>query len=689
MNREEAEIRAKKLREEIDDLRYRYHVLDDPRVTDDIYDSLMHELREIEEAFPDLKTPDSPTQRVGGKPLDAFRKVRHKIPMLSFNDAFSQDEVREWESRLKKRAPNTQWEYMCELKLDGLATSLIYVDGKLTCGSTRGDGQVGEDITENLKTIRAIPLQLNIALKHTELFPKPLVERLRRALKKVRRIEVRGEAVMPKRAFQQLNTERKRQGLTPFANPRNAAAGSLRQLDPKVAAERSLDWYAYTLVTDLGQKTHYEGHLLCAMLGFQIHPEMEVVKDLVGVFSFFERIKAKRATLPFEIDGVVVQINENEIFERMGIVGKAPRGAIAYKFSAKEATTEVLNITVQVGRTGILTPVAELKPVKVGGVVITHATLHNMEEIKRLGVQIGDTVVVQRAGDVIPKITQVIKKLRTGREKAFHMPRRCPVCGSRVERKMISAGGEKGAAYVCTNRACYAQQLRRIQHFASKAAFDIEGLGPKIVKKFIDAGLITDPADLFHLRAGDIAVLEGFAEKSAQNIYESIQKRKTIPLNRFIYALGIPHVGEETAADLARYFGSLDRLQEASREELISLGDIGEIIAESIVEFFQDKKHRRLISCLLEAGVQIEGGTTPVKRTALTGKKVAITGTLRTLTREQAKEKIREAGGDWVSSVSKNTDYVVVGENPGSKYVKAKKLGITLLSEQDFLQLLR
>ena len=690
MEKQEAKIRAEKLREEINELRYRYHVLDDPRITDDVYDSLVRELISIEKEYPEFFATDSPTQRVGGEPLDEFQKVKHDVPMLSFNDAFSEEEMKDWETRLKKLQPGAHWEYMCELKFDGLATSLVYENGILHSGSTRGNGVIGENITENLKTIRAIPLKLNLELWHAEHFPKNLISRLKKALEKNSIIEVRGEALMSSAAFKKVNEEQGKRGLAEFANPRNAAAGSLRQLDPKITATRKLDWYAYNLITDLGQTTHEEVHLICALLGFQTHKEVSIAKNLNEVFKFHSYVNKIRQKLPFEVDGIVVQINDNDLYSKLGFVGKAPRAGIAYKFSAKKATTVVEGIKVQVGRTGALTPVAELRPVKVAGITISHSTLHNMDEINRLGLKIGDTVVVERAGDVIPKVIEVLKHLRMGKEKEFHMPKKCPICGSVVEKKMISSGLEKGVAHMCANKKCYAQRLRQIRHFTSKHAFDMEGVGPKVIEKFFQEGLISDPADLFTLKPVDMEVLERFAEKSAQNIFDSIQGKKIVSLGRFIYSLGILHIGEETAIDLANHFGSLEKLMGASLEEIDDIPNVGTAMAESIYQYFQNKESQKYIEKLLKAGVEI---ATSDKRQAtsdkLKGKKIVVTGVLETLSREEAKEKIRNAGGDWVNSISKNTDYVVAGENPGSKFHKAKKFGVKILSEKEFLELLK
>lgn len=692
MTKTEAKIRANKLRTQIDDLRYRYHVLDDPKVTDEVYDSLTKELRALEGEYPELQTKDSPTHRVGGKALDKFQKVRHEKRMLSLNDAFSEEEMQDWENRLKKLQPGKSWHYVCELKFDGLATSLVYENGVFVQGATRGDGFVGEDVTNNVKTIRAIPLRLNLELKHAEKFPANLKNRVASALEKTKRIEARGEVLMSKKAFA---------GLSGFANPRNAAAGSIRQLDPKITASRKLSWYGYQLMTDLGQQTHEEEHLICMMLGFPVDKHTEVFSSLTDIYRFRKEIEQKRSELPFEVDGIVAQVNELSIFNKFGVVGKAHRGSVAYKFAAKKATTIIEDIKVQVGRQGNLTPVAVLRPVKVGGVTISRASLHNEDEIERLGVKIGDTVVIQRAGDVIPQVVEVLPKMRTGKEKKFTMPEKCPICGSATERRSIALGYEgnprvaaedssrSGAVTVCTSKKCFAQQLRQIRHFTSKAAFNMEGVGPKILKKFFEKGLIRGPEDLFKLTPGDISPLERFEQKSAQNIFDSIQSRKEITLPRFIYALGILHVGEETAIDLAQHFGSIEKLQTASFEELDHIENIGPAVARSIFEYFQDKRNKKYIEELKKAGVRLKYQRPNIKNQKLKDLKIVVTGTLGSMSREEAKAAVRKAGGDWVSSVSKNTDYVVVGENPGSKAEKASLLGVKILSEKQFLNLIK
>lgn len=687
MDKTEAKKRAEKLREQIEELRYRYHVLDDPKVTDDVYDALARELKGLETEFPQIISADSPLQRVGGKPLDKFVKVTHTARMLSLNDAFSEEEMQEWETRLRKLEPGSSLEFFCELKFDGLATSLIYENGILVRGATRGDGFVGEDITQNLKTIRSIPLRLNLELKRAESLPKNLRTVLQKNLQKTKTIEVRGETLMSRQAFAELNRAQEKNGEVVFANPRNAAAGSVRQLDPQISASRKLSWNAYSLVADLGQQTHEEEHLICSALGFVVDKHVKVAKSLAEVFTYQQEVLKMRDKLPFEIDGVVIQVNNRKLFQRFGVVGKAPRGSIAFKFAAKKATTVIENIIVQVGRQGNLTPVAVLRPVEVGGVTVARASLHNEDEIKRLGIKIGDTVVIQRAGDVIPQILEVLPKMRSGKEKNFNMPKKCPVCGFPVERQMISSATEKGAALVCTNRHCPAKNLRAITHFVN--AYEIYTIGPKIIERFKDEGLITDAADIFNLKKEEIQGLDRFGEKSADNIIASIQQHKKVSLSKFIYALGILHVGEETAIDLAENFGSLEKLEKATFEQIDSIPNIGGAVAKSLHQFFQDKHNLEFVHKLLDAGVVITHDPIIKKKTALTGKKVVVTGTLESLSRDQAKDLVRKSGGDWVSSVSKNTDYVVVGSEPGSKADKANALGVKILDEKEFLKLLK
>lgn len=682
MTKQEAKKRINKLRKVIIHHRYLYHVLDKPEISDAALDSLKHELFQLEERFPELITPDSPTQRVGGRALDKFAKVRHKKPMLSLQDAFEPKELSDWQERIQKlilrEKPASlagKLDYFAELKIDGFAISLVYRNGILFTGSTRGDGKTGEDVTQNLKTIESIPLKLII---HQEL--PSLIENKTKQLIKKGEIEIRGEVYMTKAAFEKVNQEQEKKGLSLYANPRNTAAGSIRQLNPKIAADRQLNFLAYTLVTDLGQKTHEEEHQITRALGFKTD-KGEYCRDLEEIVKFREKINKKREKLVYQIDGLVVQVNSNRVFEKLGIVGKAPRGAIAFKFAAKEATTVVEDIIVQVGRTGALTPVAKLKPIQIGGVLVSRATLHNEDEIKRLDVRIGDTVIVQRAGDVIPDIIRVIKNMRTGQEKKFRMPQRCPICKGKVVRPK----GE--AVHRCVNKKCAIIRRRQISHFVSKNAFDIEGLGPKIVEQLMEQGLISSPADIFTLEEGDLVPLERFDKKSASNLINAINKSRKVGLARFIFALGIRHVGEETAVNLATHFGSLKRLQKAKLDDLLKVKDIGEIVAKSLFEWFNDRNNQKLINQLIREGVKIEKQKT-VKR-KLSRITFVLTGQLKKFTRDEAKDRIRELGGDISSSVSKETDYVVVGEEPGLKYEKARKLGVRIIKEKEFLKMIQ
>ena len=671
--KKQAQDRVKKLRDEINELRYRYHVLDDPKITDDVYDSLTSELKEIEKRYPEFKTAESPTGRIGGQPLEKFKKISHPSRMLSLNDVFEQQELLDWYERIKKLLEtNKSLEFYCDLKMDGLAVELMYQNGCLETGSTRGDGQIGEDVTQNLKTIEDIPLVLN---------------------NKSGQLVVRGEAFIGKKEFARLNKEQSKRENKIFANPRNVVAGSIRQLNPRITASRKISFFSYG-VYGSGEEflkkfpTKQSEHQFLRKLGIKTNPEGKICRSIEEVMEYHKHWIKHREELDYEIDGIVVVVNGNRLFQRLGVVGKAPRGAIAFKFAAKKAVTIVENIIVQVGRQGNLTPVAVLKPVKVGGVTISRASLHNEDEIQRLGLKIGDTVVVERAGDVIPQVAEVLPKLRSGEEKPFNMPKKCPVCGCPTERRLISEKENKGAATVCTNKHCPAKNLKAIEHLVS--AFEIYEIGPKIVERFKDEGLITDAADLFTLKKEDIQGLERFGEKSADNIIASIDEHRKVSLAKFIYALGILHVGEETAIDLADHFGSLDKLSSASFEELDSIENIGGAVAKSIFEYFKDKHNLEYIHRLMKNGVIVsKQDTVNSKQGKLSGKKVVVTGTLESLSREEAKKAVRQAGGDWTLSVSKNTDYVVVGSEPGSKYEKAQKLGVKILSEKEFLNLLK
>jgi len=686
LTKSEAKKRIEKLRKLINYHRYLYHVLDRQEISEAALDSFKKELFDLEQKFPEFITPDSPTQRVGGKPLEKFGKVRHPFPMLSLNDAFSREDMEDWRDRNSKLLEKEEIEkidFYCEPKLDGLAIELVYKDGVLKTGSTRGDGIFGEDVTQNLKTIEAIPLKLREIDEVVEELEREGLKAIAKRIKKskLKEVIVRGETIVTKKEFEKVNREQEKKNLPTFANPRNMAAGSIRQLDPKITAKRRLDSNTYILITDFGQKTHEEAHKILKTLSFKTNNKYnKYCENLAAIFEYHDLWQKNREKLPYEIDGVVVTINENEIFEKLGVVGKAPRGAIAFKFPLKQSETIVKDIKVQVGRTGSITPVAILKPVEVGGVIISRATLHNEDEIKRLGVKIGDTAIVGRAGDVIPDIIKVLPELRTGKEKEFKMPKKCPVCGT----KIIRPEGEVVSR--CPNPKCPAKQRRYFHFFVG--AFNIMGLGPKIVERLIDEGLISDPADLFLLKEGDLLSLERFAEKSAQNLIEAIQSRRKIDLLRFIYALGIRNVGEETAQDLAEYFGSIEKLKNASLEELQKVTDIGPVVAQSIYRFFREKRNSDFIEKLKKVGVEIITEGKP-KYQPLKGKTFVLTGALETITREGAKEKIRLLGGEISESVSKKTDFVIVGKEPGSKFEKAKKLGVKTIEEKEFLKLLK
>jgi len=683
MKKEEAKKRIEKLRKLIDHHRYLYHVLDKEEISDSAHDSLKNELFELEMQFPDLITPDSPTQRIGGKPLDVFEKVEREKKMYSFNDAFSRVDMDNWENRNKKLLSEKDVvEYYCEPKLDGLAIELFYKNGSLEIGSTRGDGKVGENVTQNIKTIEPIPLRIREEkeiieeLKKEKLFD--VVDSIEK--KGLREVIVRGEAIITKKEFIKTNKERDRQGLPLYANPRNLAAGSIRQLDSKITAERNLDADVYSLASDFGQKTHEEEHRILKVLGFKTNNKYNrLCKNMNEVFDFYTYWQKNREKLPYEIDGLVVSINNNGIFEKLGVVGKAPRGAIALKFPLMQATTIVEDIKVQVGRTGAMTPVALLKPVEINGVTISRATLHNEKEIERLGLKIGDTVVVGRAGDVIPEISKVFPELRTGKERKFHMPERCPSC----ETKLVKP--EKEVVWRCPNPQCFSRKIRWFSHFVSRGAFNIDGLGPKIVEKFIEEGLLSDPSDLFDLKEGDIFPLERFADKSAKKIVDNIQKRKEVSFSRFIYSLGIRNVGQKNSSTLSKKFKSIEDLSKSSINDLENISDVGPIVAKSIIEWFKDEDNIRFLKKLKERGVKYYFEKFKNK---FSGKKFVITGTMEKMSRELAKEKIISLGGEISEAISKNTDYLVLGDNPGSKYEKARELGIRIIKEKEFLKMI-
>lgn len=626
-------------------------------VEESVEDSLKKELFDLETLHPELVTPDSPTQRVGGKPLEQFEKFTHPSRMLSLLDAFSHDDMEDWLARLKRINPKAgDSGYYVELKLDGLAIELVYRDGHLAVGATRGDGTIGENVTQNLRTVEAVPLNISI-LKY----------------KNINDVVVRGEVFITKKEFARITKTED------YANPRNLAAGSIRQLDPKITASRKMDSYAYSLITDLGQGTHEKEHAILHELGFKTNPHNKYCKDLKEVQEFRDYWEQHRETLNYEIDGIVVQINDEAMFRKLGVIGKTPRGAIAYKFSPREATTKLLDIIVSVGRTGTLTPVAVLEPVEIGGTTVSRATLHNEDEIKRLDVKIGDTVVVGRAGDVIPDIKKSIVELRTGKEKVFKFPAKCPAC----EGPVIRQGSE--VAYKCVNKSCPAIKREAMYHFISKGALDIDGVGPKVIDALMDAGLIRDSADLFKLEKRDFLNLDRFAEKSAENAITAISAKKTIALDRFIYALGIPHVGTETAVDLARQFGTLEKITSATFEDLEKIKDIGGVVAKSIYEWF--RHNAKLLEKFKKIGVCVLKTESTQKSSKLKNKTFVFTGTLESISRESAEQLVRSHGGDTSSFVSKTTSYVVVGSEPGSKAEKAKKLGVKIIEEKEFLKL--
>ena len=698
MNLKEARIRIKKLRDEIKRANHAYHTLDEELISDATYDSLARELISIERQFPKFKIPNSPTERVGGIPLEKFQKVYHEKPMISLNDAFSRDDVEKWFLRLKNyftKLPsgipdNLFSDFYCELKIDGLAIELIYQNGIFVKGITRGNGLVGEDVTQNLKTISAIPLKI-LSEERVKKNLRVLERDPSRFETAPRHLVVRGEIFLTKEEFNRINIEQKKKEEKLYANPRNVAAGSIRQLDPKITASRKLDSFQYAIVTDIGQKTHEEEHILLEAYGFKTNKHNKRVNGIDEVFAFRDYWETHREQLEYEIDGTVIIINNNKYFESAGIIGKAPRAAIAYKFIPREKTTILKNITIQVGRTGVLTPVAELVPVNVGGTRVSRATLHNYNEIQRLGIRIGDTVVVTRAGDVIPKITRVITNLRVGKEKEFVMPDYCPIDGSKIKKE--------GALYKCSSPLCGARHRENIYHFVSRTAFDIRGLGPKIIDAFLDAGLIADAADLFTLQKDDIAVLNRFGEKSAENIVKELASKKEIPLHKFLFGLGILQIGEETSIALAKHFplrergNSLEvlakRYKNLTRDDLEKVSDIGPKVAESIYTWFHMTRNIKFVEKLGRVGIKISNARATQKKNAkIASKTFVLTGTISSLSRDEAKAKIRELGGEISESVSPNTDFVVAGENPGAKYGMAKKLGIKIVNEAEFLELL-
>jgi DNA ligase (NAD+) len=665
---DQAKQRIEKLRAEINHHNYRYYVLDSPEISDAEYDELMRELKALEEEHPQLLTPDSPTQRVGAAPVEAFGVVEHPLPLLSLGNAFSKEELAAWYKRTSKLIAGEKFDFAGEHKIDGLAVALTYIDGKLATGATRGDGLHGEDITQNLKTIRSIPLSV----------PGDAPPRF----------EVRGEVFLPRAGFEKLNRERAEEGLPLFANPRNAAAGSVRQLDPRITAKRPLDIYIYMLGYAEGKATpptHWETLEYLKSLGFKVNPKNELLTSIEQVEGYYSKWEERRESLPYEADGIVVKINQLDLQERLGDIGHEPRWAIAYKFPAIQGTTRLIDIGISVGRTGTLNPYAILEPVSVGGVTIKQAALHNEDDIRRKDIRIGDTVVVQRAGEVIPQVVEPVTSKRTGREKIFKMPKRCPVCGAEA----IKPEGE--AMYRCTNAACPAQAQQRIEHFASRGAMDIRGIGESQSVTLFNKGLAKDAADLYKLeeKREELLKLEHTGEKSVDNLLKAIRASKDRPLARVIFALGILHIGEEMAEILASHFGSIDRLASASREELLAIPSVGPKIAESILAFFRQKENRGIIQRLKDAGVKLEEKKAKPKELPLAGLEFVITGKLEAFSRQEAEAKIKALGGTTKDNVTKKTTYLVIGADPGgTKLTKAQELGTKLLTEEELTRLL-
>lgn len=666
----------KKLREKIKKLNYEYFVLDQSQVAETVRDSLKRELKSLEEQFPDLVTPDSPTQRVGSALSGRFKKIPHLTRKWSLQDVFNEEEITDWSERAQKLLPDEKIEFIGELKIDGLNITIQYEKGKLVRALTRGNGIIGEEVTHTIRAIESIPLKLEEEVT----------------------IEISGEVYMTKKAFKKMNQEMQSAGDEPFANPRNAAAGTVRQLDPSVAASRHLDAFFYSLgKSDLGENLEKEpqsqSHLLeyFKKLGIKTNPYHKMLstcEDMVQYRRHFEKI---REELPYEIDGIVIKVNKFEYCKRLGYTGKAPRFAVAFKFAAQQATTQIEDIQIQVGRTGVLTPVAHLKPVEVSGVTISRATLHNEDEIQRKDVRIGDTVIVQRAGDVIPEVVEVLKDLRTGHEKKFHFPKHCPVCNAQGERK----NGE--AAYRCINSNCFAQKSERLFHFVQRNALNIEGLGEKIILKLLEEGVVADPADIYTLKKEDLMSLPFFKEKKTQNILDAIEKSKEITLDRFIFGLGIRYLGEQGSVEFASYMLGEKKhysiheffkdVKKINTEELNNLEGVGDKVAQGIYEYFQDKKNIKLLEKLDHAGIKIQVSQ-PAKKTAILGKSFVLTGSLSVMTRDEAKSKIKSFGGKIHSTVTRDTDFVITGENSGSKAKKAKELGIQMLNEKEFLKMI-
>jgi DNA ligase (NAD+) len=665
----DTEKNVETLREKIRHHEYRYYVLDQPEISDAEFDRLMTELKTLEAAHPDLITPDSPTQRVGGKPREGFVKVPHSSPMLSLDNAYTEEELRNWERRVHELSGRKDVAYVCELKLDGMSLALRYDDGQLARGITRGDGSTGEDVTANVRTVRSIPLSISKEKLKKSGIPADF--------------EVRGEMLMPIAAFKRMNEEREQKGLSLFANPRNATAGTVRQLEPSITAQRRLDYFCYSLLQNgrtLFQR-HSETLNALETAGFKVNLRRTLARNFDEVWSFIQQWEDKRDSLPYEIDGIVIKVDSTTLWRELGYTGKAPRWAIAYKYAARSGVTQIEDIRVQVGRTGKLTPVAWLKPVSIGGTTVSRATLHNMDEIVRLGVKIGDWVEVERGGDVIPKVNRVVEDKDHPRgHKTFRMPQNCPVCGGQVVRT------EGEADHRCVNANCPAKLRETILHFASRGVMNIDGMGDALVNQLTDRGLVKNVADIYKITKDDLLKLERFADKSAQNVLNEIEASKKLPLDRVIYGLGIRFVGERTAQFLAEHFGSMNALMNAGEEDLLEVEEVGPRIAQSIREFFQEPKNRELVEQLRRAGLTLSGKKKE-RGTKLAGKTFVLTGTLAHYTRDEAKKLIEDAGGRVSGSVSKKTDYVVAGDDAGSKLDKAKQLRVKVINESEMANL--
>ncbi|MCX5782026.1 MAG: NAD-dependent DNA ligase LigA [Elusimicrobia bacterium] len=655
-----------KLRKEIRRYDYLYYVLNKPEIADYEYDQLLKRLDLLEKQYPEYQTPDSPTQRVGGKASPTFNPVKHSIPMLSLDNTYSEEEFKDWYERVEKGLNGEYPEFVVELKIDGVSANLIYENGILVTGATRGDGETGEDITPNIKTIRSIPLRLMIDNPPSYL-------------------EVRGEVYMEKKGFLDLNKKMSEIGEPLFANSRNAAAGSLRQKNPKITAERPLKFLVHSLGNISGKEfaNHWEFMKFCNKIGFMTDPNTRVSRSINEVIKLHRLMEEKRDTIPFEIDGIVVKVNSIKHQKILGFTAKSPRWAVAFKFKAREATTRVNNIRAQIGRTGIITPVADLEPVEISGVTVSRATLHNFDEIKRLDVMIGDTVLVERAGDVIPKVVKVIETKRSGNEKPFPVPTECPVCHNPITKEK-----EEEVAYRCINPSCPAQIEKGLFHFGKRAAMDIVGLGDVVIAQLVRNKTVKTFADIYALKKDDLFKLELFKDKKTQNLLDAVEKSKKQPLSRLLFAFGIRHVGEKAAWVLAEKFGNMDKLIPATFEDLTSINEVGPIMAQSIVDFFSQDSVKKLIKQLKDCGVNMAEPKKEKKSQPLAGKTIVLTGELKSFSRNDAEKKIREFGGNPTSSVSKKTDFVVAGEDPGSKFEKAKGLGVKIISESEFLKLI-